>query len=213
MEEPSDSSRQRAPDLTTFLVTSYEHLRLKTPLISRIHRARFMLHKSGTVRVELFDLQAQKVVDTKLQNNLLVSPTGRKVASTISNPECFELWRIVETKILRPHLFWDFDKVTTVKDGIILHLKALEVLGSEYLSEMMARVEPCGMNNYRHHIVIKKAGLVILDQTIDACYPWIFLKDTLFQVDTLKKDCSIYRKILKNCPPGCEVSSRQGLIS
>src|SRR3990167_11101919 len=51
MEEPSDSSRQRAPDLTTFLVTSYEHLRLKTPLISRIHRARFKLHKVHEVEI------------------------------------------------------------------------------------------------------------------------------------------------------------------
>src|SRR3990167_1458413 len=57
MEEPSDSSRQRAPDLTTFLVTSYEHLRLKTPLISRIHRARFKFRKVHEVELNFTSIE------------------------------------------------------------------------------------------------------------------------------------------------------------
>src|SRR3990167_1717522 len=57
MEEPSDSSRQRAPDLTTFLVTSYEHLRLKTPLISRIHRARLKFRPFREVVLNFTSIQ------------------------------------------------------------------------------------------------------------------------------------------------------------
>src|SRR3990167_4011880 len=213
MEEPSDSSRQRAPDLTTFLVTSYEHLRLKTPLISRIHKARLVLNRRASIDVQLFREVQQKQTDKELHARLLASPTGRKWAAQCPDPSQTQMWSIVETNTFRPHLFWECDKLTTVSDGVILHIKALDIFKSKLFGELTARVTQSGAQSYRHHIVIKKAGLVILDQTIDACYPWIFLKETWSQDAKLREESAIYRNILDRCPVGHEICFSQGVIS
>src|SRR3990167_1414900 len=182
MEEPSDSSRQRAPDLTTFLVTSYEHLRLKTPLISRIHRARFKLHKVHEVEISPVCRETMAKLHQEDHDRIhkIVAEKYAKKGATVppnlyvvqhDNPEgkIALLHHLSQISLVEGGISVSFDKWSLDKKSASVWVSLSHETVTEEQDPNLQHLP------HRHQIIIRMNGDLVIDRTYRCFAPWSFL--------------------------------------
>src|SRR3990167_9058948 len=218
MEEPSYSSRQRGPDLTTFLVTSYEHLRLKTPLISRIHRARFKLHKVHEVEIspvcrETMAKQQQEYHDKLLKE---IQEKQEKAGQPKWSGPLFKV--VSENPESNLGLLYSLQDVKPVEGGLLARYQKLSLDSPTALISMSLthQIQPGGweLENpfliHKHEIEIRKNGVLVLETTYLCRNPWIFIPPE----SSAGQSQSLRRSFVKNFPPNYRLEyTREGIVA
>src|SRR3990167_1185784 len=183
MEEPSDSSRQRAPDLTTFLVTSYEHLRLKTPLISRIHRARFKFRKVHEVELNFTSIEQFLDQDKKHHDHAHQAIADKLTKQGKRSEIPTKLWEIEHiSPESNPSLFFHCSEVKGTENCITAKIQCWDtcsskstILHAKFTHELVE--DGPSQLRHRHTITMLQAEVVGFQLTYRSWRPWIFLGD------------------------------------